>query len=51
MLWSKKKTECSDPWNDFKNGFYAPENPYFDVSYVNERQFYDLFNKMPTVVA
>ena len=28
------RSVCSDPRFDFKNGFYIPENPYFDVSYV-----------------
>ena len=46
-----RRSECSDPWIDFKNGFYGPKNPYFDVSYVNKRQFYDFFSKMPTIVA
>ena len=46
-----RRSECSDPWIDFKNGFYGPKNPYFDVSYVNKRQFYDFSNKKPTVVA
>ena len=46
-----RRSECSDPWIDIKNGFYGPKNPYFDVSYVNKRQFYDFFDKKPTVVA
>ena len=34
-----RRSECSDPRFDFKNGFYVPENPYFDVSYVIKYSF------------
>ena len=36
---------------NLKNGFYGPKKPYFDVSYVNKRQFYFLIGKKPTVNA
>ena len=26
-------SECSDSRFDFKNGFYDPENPYFDIKH------------------
>ena len=34
-----RQSECSDSRFDFKNGFYVPENPYFDVSYVIKNSF------------